>query len=601
MYVVVGRHVLLVAHQGGVAQVVGDHDAGIEGAEVERGYGHVVVALDGLDDRGALELVAHVLLHRRYEQVLLLGLAQQLRDHLDLLAARQQVAQRHARHTRHLHVVDDAHELLDEPQRQVGVLEAVDGQAASRLLVAVLQVGDDRVMHVLLLLLQEQVADGVEAIAAQLVVAHEHEQEVEDDATLHVDLLVLASAELIGLEDDALLGGLHVGQAAEKGQAVDAQRLGPIEQVVEVEVLHIVAGDDVRIDLAHKVRPLLEHGALLHVGEDLRADDVRARVEREYVAYEGVLVALALHHVGDLDDRVLVGLGKDALAAGALDVEREYAQRRDLDPLALGRMRDEVLAVEVDLELAAAHVLPGLAHLVQAAGYLDPVAADDVVVAHEADLELDVALVGGVALHAGAGAEVVARLEYALDDGDVLGQRHANAQELGLLVAVEAVDVLLGDELDAGHGALGHVLGLDLVAHGRVEALGEPIELVGLDGGGARRRVGVQVRLVAVQVSEYAVAGLVDAVQAEDGHALCARQRLAHRRTLVVVEVDLLEDERVLGRVDGRQRRTRPLGVCRALLRSLACCCSYLIRLEYNFEKQRLEFGYLFRLECRRP
>lgn len=54
---------------------------------------------------------------------------------------------------------------------RVGHLEAVHGQAAARLLVAILEVADDRVVHVLLLLAQEVRRHRVQAVAGQLVVA----------------------------------------------------------------------------------------------------------------------------------------------------------------------------------------------------------------------------------------------------------------------------------------------------------------------------------------------------------------------------------------------------------------------------------------------
>ena len=60
---------------------------------------------------------------------------------------------------------------LQQPLRQVRVLEAVDGEAAARLGAAVLQVGDDRVVHVLLLHAQEFRTDGVEGVGRELVVA----------------------------------------------------------------------------------------------------------------------------------------------------------------------------------------------------------------------------------------------------------------------------------------------------------------------------------------------------------------------------------------------------------------------------------------------
>ena len=60
------------------------------------------------------------------------------------------------------------------PLRQVRVLQAVDGEAAARVGVARLEVGDDAVVDVLLLLAEEVGADRVERVGRQLVVALEH-------------------------------------------------------------------------------------------------------------------------------------------------------------------------------------------------------------------------------------------------------------------------------------------------------------------------------------------------------------------------------------------------------------------------------------------
>ena len=76
--------------------------------------------------------------------------------YLDLLSSGLQVGERHAGDPRHLHVVDYAHELLEKAQRQERVLQAIHGQPTARLRVAVLQVRDDRMVHVLFLLLQRK-------------------------------------------------------------------------------------------------------------------------------------------------------------------------------------------------------------------------------------------------------------------------------------------------------------------------------------------------------------------------------------------------------------------------------------------------------------
>lgn len=77
----------------------------------------------------------------RPPQALPADLSQQLGHDLDLLAAAEQVAEGHAGDTRHLHGVHQHHEPLQQPQGQEGVLEAVHGQAAARLVVSVLGTG----------------------------------------------------------------------------------------------------------------------------------------------------------------------------------------------------------------------------------------------------------------------------------------------------------------------------------------------------------------------------------------------------------------------------------------------------------------------------
>lgn len=71
-------------------------------------------------------------------------LPQQLGDDLDLLPPGEQVGEGHPRHPGHLHVVDHTHQLLQQAEGQVGVLQAVDGQTAARLLVPVLQAAGEK-------------------------------------------------------------------------------------------------------------------------------------------------------------------------------------------------------------------------------------------------------------------------------------------------------------------------------------------------------------------------------------------------------------------------------------------------------------------------
>ncbi len=91
-----------------------------------------------------------------------------------------------------------------------GYLEAVDSQTAASLLVAALQVADDAVMHILLLLAQEVSRDGIQGVAAQLVVSLDGLQQVKLDAAINGDLFVVIGA--IGLA--AELGIPHAELAA---------------------------------------------------------------------------------------------------------------------------------------------------------------------------------------------------------------------------------------------------------------------------------------------------------------------------------------------------------------------------------------------------
>uniref|UniRef100_A0A2M4DRR0 Putative secreted protein n=1 Tax=Anopheles darlingi TaxID=43151 RepID=A0A2M4DRR0_ANODA len=59
-------------------------------------------------------------------------------------------------------------------------------------------------MYVLLLFLQKVITDRVERIRAQLVVTQQHKQQIERNATLEVDVLVLSPAHLLRLDDRIL-------------------------------------------------------------------------------------------------------------------------------------------------------------------------------------------------------------------------------------------------------------------------------------------------------------------------------------------------------------------------------------------------------------
>ncbi len=54
--------------------------------------------------------------HCRDEQILFHGLPEKLGNDLDLLASRLKVGKWNTRHSGHLHVVDDAHQFVQQPE-----------------------------------------------------------------------------------------------------------------------------------------------------------------------------------------------------------------------------------------------------------------------------------------------------------------------------------------------------------------------------------------------------------------------------------------------------------------------------------------------------
>ena len=163
----------------------------------------------------------------------------------------------------------------------------------------------------------------------------------------------------------------------------------------------------------------------------------------------------------------------------------------------------------------------------------DPIASGYIQVGHEANLKVNVTLVGAVALHAVA-RKIKATLEHSLGGGYILGQDELNAQELRLLIAVKSVDVFFGDELNVEHNLIRRVLVLHLVLDRMIQRVHEPVQVGVLDTGG---RCAVQIRHVAVEMSHDAVAVLVHAVQTKNGNFLRTSKRFLHWWTCFKVKI----------------------------------------------------------------
>ncbi len=147
-------------------------------------------------------------------------------------------------------------------------------------------------MDVLLLLPEKVEGDRVECIGAQLVIPHQDQQQVEQDPPLHIDRLVLPSAHLLRLDHRLLDLRLDVRDAAQVREILHAQMPRPIDQIRQVEVINVVPGDNVRVRFADKHRPAVQQVRLAIAGIHVRADNLRASVQREHVPDEGLPLAL---------------------------------------------------------------------------------------------------------------------------------------------------------------------------------------------------------------------------------------------------------------------------------------------------------------------
>ncbi len=146
-------------------------------------------------------------------------------------------------------------------------------------------------MDVLLLLPEEVKGDRVEGVGPQLVVPHQDQQQVEQDPSLHIDRLVLPPAHLLRLDHRLLDLRLGVRDAAQVGEILHVQMPRPIDQIRQVEVINIVPGNDVRVRFADKHCPAVQQVRFAVAGIHVRADNLRAGVQREHISDEGLPLA----------------------------------------------------------------------------------------------------------------------------------------------------------------------------------------------------------------------------------------------------------------------------------------------------------------------
>src|SRR6266436_2563671 len=81
-------------------------------------------------------------------------------------------------------------------------------------------------------------------------------------------------------------------QTTEIGKLVCLESFCSIKKIRNVKVRDVIANDDIGVDLFHKISPFLEHLRLIIERDDLRANNVRAGIQRENVPDKGLAFSL---------------------------------------------------------------------------------------------------------------------------------------------------------------------------------------------------------------------------------------------------------------------------------------------------------------------
>ncbi|RNA04407.1 hypothetical protein BpHYR1_021948 [Brachionus plicatilis] len=180
-----------------------------------------------------------------------------------------------------------------------------------------------------------------------------------------------------------------------------------------VKILYIVSRNYVRVNFSNKITPSHKHFTLFHVGHNLRAHYRSTSVQSKNVSNKWVFFSLSLHHVCYLNYRIFFGLGENTFSARTLNVKAEHSQWSYFDPFSFSWMRNQVFYVQVNFQLASAHVFAFISYFVNTSRYFDPITPCYVQISHKSDLKVNVALKSLVALHTICG-KLEASLQHSL-------------------------------------------------------------------------------------------------------------------------------------------------------------------------------------------
>lgn len=99
------------------------HNRGIQRRKIQRGNRDLIESFNWVNDRSSLILLIRAFhFHSGNEKVLGHGLSVELGHDFNLLTASEEVVEWDSSNTSHFHVVDEAHEFVQESLREVGVL-----------------------------------------------------------------------------------------------------------------------------------------------------------------------------------------------------------------------------------------------------------------------------------------------------------------------------------------------------------------------------------------------------------------------------------------------------------------------------------------------
>lgn len=153
------------------------------------------------------------------------------------------------------------------------------------------------------------------------MLSEDHLEHVELDSTLYVYILRLPGAQGLGREGVIFDAREVILDTSEEGIPAHVEGRGSVDDVGEIEVDYVVPSDDIGVNLDEEVSPGLQKLLFTPEAVHLGANDGGTCPQGEDIAHQGLSLAMHLHNVGNLNDRVALCLRELSLLRRALDVK----------------------------------------------------------------------------------------------------------------------------------------------------------------------------------------------------------------------------------------------------------------------------------------